>query len=154
MFKVQDMQKLVDKLARLGEGAPLVFKLMSNLFTSLAFALKNNTELLNKCSSSFQELIQQIETKNFNCRVSNQQRHINYALKKAAKMIIKHSQLYLVSKTMQEELLFLSQAILTDSDIKFKTPITHLIPRIPMATIIGDSSLIACGGYSITLGFW
>jgi hypothetical protein len=55
---------------------------------------------------------------------------------------------------MQEELLFLSQAISTDSDMKFETPIAHLIPRIPMATIIGDSSLLACGGYSITLGFW
>jgi hypothetical protein len=42
-FKVKDMQKLVGKLAQLGEGAPWVFKLMSHLYTSLAFALKSNT---------------------------------------------------------------------------------------------------------------
>ena len=41
-FQVNDMQKLVGKLARLGEGAPWIFKLMSHLYTSLAFALKNN----------------------------------------------------------------------------------------------------------------
>jgi len=39
-FKVNDMQKLVGKLVRLGEGAPWIFKLMSHLYTSLAFALK------------------------------------------------------------------------------------------------------------------
>jgi hypothetical protein len=45
-FKVHGMQKLVGKLARLGEGAPWIFKLMSHLYTSLAFSLKNNAELL------------------------------------------------------------------------------------------------------------
>jgi hypothetical protein len=29
-----------------------------------------------------------------------------------------------------------------------------LIPRMPTASIVGNSSLIACGGYSITLKFW
>jgi len=56
-FKVNDMQKLVGKLARLGEGAPWIFKLMSHLYTSLAFALKSNTELLEKSSSGFRDLV-------------------------------------------------------------------------------------------------
>jgi hypothetical protein len=30
----------------------------------------------------------------------------------------------------------------------------HLIPRAPTALIIGDSSLLGCGGYSITLKIW
>ncbi len=34
-FKVSDMQKLVGKLARLGKGAPWIFKLMSHLFFGL-----------------------------------------------------------------------------------------------------------------------
>jgi hypothetical protein len=41
-----------------------------------------------------------------------------------------------------------------DSGIKFETPIAHLIPRTPTASIIGDSSLLACGGYSVTLKCW
>jgi hypothetical protein len=42
MFKVCKMHKLVGKLARLGKGGPWIFKLMSHLYTSLAYALKNN----------------------------------------------------------------------------------------------------------------
>jgi hypothetical protein len=49
-FKVGDMQKLVGKLARLGKGAPSIFKLMSHLYTSLAYALKNNRKRLENCS--------------------------------------------------------------------------------------------------------
>jgi hypothetical protein len=49
---------------------------------------------------------------------------------------------------------FHSKCIKTKSGSIFETPIAHLIPRIPTAAIIGDSSLLACGRYSISLGFW
>ena len=55
---------------------------------------------------------------------------------------------------MRNKLIFLSDALTPNSGIKFKTPIAHLIPRVPTASIIGDSSLVACGGYSISLKFW
>ena len=148
------MQKLVGKLACLGEGAPWIYKLMSHLYTSLAFALKSNAELLKKSSSGFRKFINQIVTKNFSGKQSDNQWHVNFVLKKAAKMINKHGHLYIGNRTMRDELIFLSQALLPDSGIKFETPIAHLIPRTPTASIIGDSSLLACGGYSITLKFW
>jgi hypothetical protein len=75
-------------------------------------------------------------------------------MKKAAKMVNKNNSTYLVNKTMQEELSFIADAVKPDSGIKFKIPIAHLIPRTPTASIVGDSSLLACGGYSITLKFW
>jgi len=50
IFKVADIQKLVGKLARLGEGAPWIYKIMLHIYTSLAFALKQNKELLLVCS--------------------------------------------------------------------------------------------------------
>jgi hypothetical protein len=59
-FKVGDMQKLVRKLARLGKGAPWIFKLMSHLYTSLAYTLKNNKKLLENCSLEFRNLINQM----------------------------------------------------------------------------------------------
>ena len=52
---------------------------------------------------------------------------------------------------MQDKLTFLSQALSPTSEIKFKTPIAHLIPKIPTPSIVDNSSLLACGGYSITL---
>ena len=49
---------------------------------------------------------------------------------------------------------FIAQALSPDSGIVFETSIAHIIPRIPTAQIIGDSSLQGCGGYSIKLKFW
>jgi CTP-dependent riboflavin kinase len=40
IFKVKDVQKLVGKVARLGEGARWIYKIMSHIYTSLAYALK------------------------------------------------------------------------------------------------------------------
>jgi hypothetical protein len=153
-FKVNDMQKLVRKLARLGEGAPWIFKLITHLYTSLAYALKSNTKLLEKSSSGFRDLIKQISTKNYSGRISDHQHHINFAMKKAAKMVNRNNHNYLVNRTMQDELNFIAHALKPDSGIKFKTPIVHLILRTPTPSIVGNSLLLACGGYSITLKFW
>jgi hypothetical protein len=117
LFKVNDMQKLIRKLAQLGEGAAWVLKLMSHLYTSLAYALKNNTKLC------FRELCDQISTKNSSCKQSDHQCHINFATKKVAKIVSKHGHLYLVTSTMQDELNFFSKALSPDSGIKFETPI-------------------------------
>ncbi len=69
-------------------------------------------------------------------------------------MVNNYNHFYLVNSTMREELIFISHTLSPDLGIKFETLIAHLIPRMPTASIIGDSSLVACGGYSITLGFW
>jgi hypothetical protein len=111
MFRVNEMQKLVGKLARLGEGAPWIFKLMSHLYTSLAFALKSNTEFLEKSSSGFRDLVKQIMNKTFSGKISDHQRHLNYAMKQAAKMVNKHGQQYLVNTTMRDELNFIKKAL-------------------------------------------
>ncbi len=72
-FKVNKMQKLVGTLARLGEGAPWIFELMLHLYTSLAFALKSNTELLERNSSGFRDLVKQISMKTFSGKISEHQ---------------------------------------------------------------------------------
>jgi hypothetical protein len=40
-------------MARLREGAPWIFKLVAHIYTSLAFALKQNKALLLACSPKF-----------------------------------------------------------------------------------------------------
>ena len=38
---------------------------------------------------------------------------------------------------------------------KWESPIAHLVPRDPTATLIGDASLHGAGGYSISLAvYW
>jgi len=75
-------------------------------------------------------------------------------MKKTSKMVNRNHAMYLVNRTMRDELNFLSVALKLDSGIKFETLIAHLIPRTPTASIVGDCLLLACGGYSITLKFW
>jgi hypothetical protein len=153
-FRVNDMQKLVGKLARLGEAAPWVYKLMSHLYTSLASALKMNKQFLEKSSPSFRALCEQINKKQFNTCHSKLQKEVCFAMKQAAKMVNNHKVIYQINETMREELNLFAQALSASPNIEFSTPIAFIIPRTPSASIFGDSSLLACGGYSITLKFW
>ncbi len=106
------------------------------------------------CPQYLRDLVKQITTKTYSGKISDHQRHIIFAMKKAAKMVNRNHATYLVNRTMRDELNFISDALKPDSGILFETPIAHLIPRTPIASIVGDSSLLACGGYSITLKFW
>ena len=108
------MQKLVGKLARLGEAAPWIYKLMLHVYTSLAFALQSNDKLFEETSSSFHKIIKQIKTKNFYCELLDLQCHSNFVMKKAAMMINKNGHLYLINSTMREELNFILQALSPD----------------------------------------
>ncbi len=97
IFKVADIQKLVGKMARLGKGTPCIYKIMSHIYTSLAFALKQNKELLIKCSQKFWDLLISIKKKQFNGRQSNIAKELNFALKTAAKLVNGHKQVYIVN---------------------------------------------------------
>ena len=145
-FRAGDMQKLISKIARLGEGAPWIFKLMSHIYTSLAFALQNNKTLLEASSHKFRSLISQIQRKHFVGNQADIAKEISFALKLAAKLINNNMHLYSVNETMREELEFIRQALDDDSGIKFETPIAFIIPRMPTARLFGDSSLLSCGG--------
>jgi hypothetical protein len=48
---------------------------------------------------------------------------------------------------MQAKIDFIQQASKEDSGILSEVPITFIIPRTPMASLFGDSSLLARGGY-------
>jgi hypothetical protein len=150
------MQKLIGKIARLGKGAPWIFKLMSHIYTSLAFALQNNKTLLKASLHKFRSRILQIQRKHFVGNQANIVKEISFTLKLAVKLVNnnKHLYLYSVNETMREELEFIRQALDNDSGIKFETPIAFIIPRMPTACLFGDSSLLSCGGYSIQLRIW
>ena len=61
---------------------------------------------------------------------------------------------YRVNKTMKEEINFLLKTLDTEENINIETPIAHMIPRTPTASLFGGSSLTGCGGYSLDLKFW
>ena len=70
-------------------------------------------------------------------------------MKVATKMVNHHKMRYPVNETMREELDFLQKAPQLEANIKFETPIAHMIPRTPTASLFGNSSLTGCGGYSL-----
>ena len=88
------MQKLIGKIACLGEGAPWICKIMSHLYTSVAFALKQNKLLLLECSPKFRDILAKIERKQFGGNQYKIAKELNFALKTTAKLVNSHKQIY------------------------------------------------------------
>ena len=154
-FSVEEAQILTGKLARLAEGAPWVFHLMSHMYTTIAKALAFNKAFLAQTSAEFRLLIHNISSKNLTkSTCKDQAKVISFAMKQAAKMVHHSKASYFINKTMRYELEFFREMLQPDSEIKWQTPIAFLIQRTPFATTVGDSCLEGAGGYSIALGFW
>jgi hypothetical protein len=75
-------------------------------------------------------------------------------MKRAAKLAHHASYQYNINRTMCYKIEFFCKKLKPDSGIKWEMPVAHLIPRMPFATTIGDSSSEGAGGFSVTLGFW
>ena len=70
------------------------------------------------------------------------QKEVCYAMKMTSKMVNHHKMTYPVNETMKEYIDFLLKALEPEWNIKFKTPIAHMIPRTPTASLFGDSSVL------------
>jgi hypothetical protein len=106
------------------------------------------------CSPKFRNIDDEIKKKQFSGNHSEIAKELNYAVKIAGKMVNSHKQVYLINRTMQAEIDFIRQALTEGSGIPFEVPIAFIIPRTPAASLFGDSSLLACGGYSTALQVW
>ena len=69
-------------------------------------------------------------------------------------MVNHQKQFYFINKTMQAEIELIRQALRENSWLKFEVPIAFIIPRTLSASLFGDSSLRACGGYPTSLWIW
>jgi len=82
---------------------------MSHIYTSLAYALKQNELLLKECSPKFRGIVSRIERKQFSGNQREFAKELNFALKTSLKMINSHSQVNLINETMREELKFIGK---------------------------------------------
>eukprot|EP00957_Ditylum_brightwellii_P090084 6860769-Ditylum_brightwellii.AAC.1 len=55
---------------------------------------------------------------------------------------------------MKEKLKLLTKVMSNRDQFKWETPIAHLVHRTPDFTADGDSSLVAAGGFSLSLKLW
>jgi hypothetical protein len=125
-----------------------------HLYASIAYALAKNKRLLADSSPKFQSICLSLRMGNFPCTAKDQVKHVNHAMKRAAKMVHHAKFEFNTNKTMHQEIDFFRERLLPDSNIKWETPIAHIIPRMPTFTSFGDSCLKGAGGYSTLLGYW
>jgi hypothetical protein len=136
------------------KGAPWSYKITSQIYTSLASSLKQNRNLLIKCFLNLQDLLTSIEKKQLNQKQFNIAKKLNFALKTMAKLIIGHTQIYIINETLQAELNFIRQALQDDLRTVFEVLIGFIIPRTSTASLFGDRFLHACGRYFTALQVW
>jgi hypothetical protein len=153
-FKVGDKQNLVGKVAHSGKGNPWIYKIMLHVYTSLAYALKQNDLLLRTCSPKYHNIVGRLYGKQFSGNQRKFAKELSFALKTASKMVNSHSQVYLINEMMHKEWKFIQQALHKDFKLTFEVPIAFVILRTPTASLFGDSLLLSCGGYSLDFWFW
>ena len=84
-FSALEASKMAGKLARLTEGAPWSRYLLSQLYSSIAFALAQNKLMLSKSSPEFKRLAKTISSGNFSPSNKDNKEHqstVRFALKK------------------------------------------------------------------------
>ncbi len=86
-FTIGEAQRLTGKLGHLAEGAQLVFHLLTHLYASIAYGLAKNKRLHLNSSPEFRSICLSLKTGNFPCLVKDQVKHINHAIKRAARQI-------------------------------------------------------------------
>ena len=128
---------------------------MSHFYTSIAFALAQNTIFLESASIEFRDLLRKIKKGGYKPGTArDHDRIVRHAIKKASRMVHHSTRKYNIVPSMREEIDFFEQQLKPNSGIKWEAPIAFLIKRMPFASTFGDACLEAGGGYSIKLKFW
>lgn len=159
-FYINELEVLLGKCARHGEAANWVYHLMTHMYSSSSFALRENREFLGRNSSNFVKYINKIKElrKRAKEEMSDVQENIaliNFAMKKSSQSVHRSKREYYIGKDMRAEIDFLAQALEENSGVKWETPIAHMIKRDPTASSYSDSCLDGGGGYSTELNyFW
>jgi hypothetical protein len=157
-FTIGEAQRLTGKLGHLAEGAQWVFHLLTHLYASIAYALAKNKQLLADSSPEFRSICLSLRTGNFPCTAKDQVKHVNHAMKRAAKMVHHAKFEFNINKTMRKEIDFFCKKLLPDLDIKWETPIVisyRLCQRSHPLVIVASKeqedtpSRLATGGTSL-----
>ncbi len=109
---------------------------------------------MTESSAEFRDIVLAIQTNAFVTPCKDLAWNTFFAMKRAAKLTHHASYQYNINKTMRYGIKFFCAKLKPDSGMKWEMPIAYLIPQMPFATTIGDSSLEGPGEFSTTLGFW
>ncbi len=124
---------------------------MPHLYSSLAFALRENRSFLVNTSKRFRALVKKTKQDTTHC-VTTDEREINFALSQCSKKVHSCPVTYKIPHSLQAELEYIS-CILADTDIPLHTPITIIVPRNHKYVMWADSCKQSGGGWSTGLKF-
>lgn len=152
-FTVHELELLVGKLGRIAQAYRPMYYLMSHLYSSVAFALRENASFLVSSSRSFRELIRRVKSGRHSDTVtSDDKRIVDFALSQAARRLHGCAEVYRIPRSLRDEL-DLILALLSDPSIELCTPLAHVVPRDPTFVAAADSCKYSGGGYSADLRF-
>ena len=149
-FTVIEAEELTGKLNHIANNAPWLKFMMSQVYQSLAAALKLNERMARRSCRSFQTALRELRRLP---PTEDNAAERSFHAAEAARAIHRQPQRHYINGTLRKELRLIRR-VLRDEAIRKESPISHLIPRVPIATAYGDSSLTAAGGYCPELGFW
>ena len=151
-FTVKELELLVGKLGRIAQAYRPFYFLMSHLYSSLAFALRENRAFLVNTSKRFRALIKKTKQDMGHC-VTADEREINFALSQSAKKVHSCPATYRIPPSLRAELEYIRR-ILADTGIPLHTPIAVIVPRDYEYAMWADSCKQSGGGWSTDMKFW
>ena len=151
-FTVKEMELLVGKLGRIAQAFRPLYYLMSHLYSSLAYALKENNSHLITTSRRYRSMLKTSKQPILE-NGDTDRREVTFAASKVAKAKHGCKQMYRIPVSLAAEIVFLTE-LMADSTIPLSTPIGHLVPRDDLFSMWADSCKTSGGGWSTDLKFW
>ena len=90
------------------------------MYTSILYALRENTKYLKEASNDFRKLVADIERHRFS-RIDNASKIVNFTLKQLAKSVHHCKKEYVINKTMRAEIDFFREALKEESGVEWDT---------------------------------
>ena len=149
-FEVKEAETLTGMLVHISNTAPWLKHLLSQLYTSVAYALQLNKSYLVSTSKRFREQLKIAKQKPLDDTTAME---TTFALSETARKQHNLRKKHFIPPTMREELALIQSALEADN-IPKGSPIAHLIPNVWDSEAHGDSSLEAAGGWSTDMQFW
>ena len=154
-FTVPEIERLIGKLGRIGQAFRPIYHLMPHLYSSVAYALRDNKSFLVSTSKAFREMIKKSKRGNLAAGELTEQdvKEINFAVGQTARRQHKCDKKYKMPITLEREIKLILR-LLKDDKISLSTAFAHIVPRKENFETACDSCKKAGGGWSTDLTFW
>ena len=116
---------MIGKIGRIGQAFRPIYHLMPHMYSSVAYALRENTAFLMTTSRKFRGLMKTAKAHN-SSPLAEDERVINFAIGQVARKTHKCKQDYIMPASPKQEIAFVKQ-ILADPNICLSTPIAHIV---------------------------